>query len=246
MRGKGVTERILVFGGTAEAHEVIGSLLKRDNPPLVILSLAGLHQPNRDIPAAVQQQSGGFGGTSGLVDYVRTNSIGLMIDATHPFAATMASHAATAANQCQIPLIKLLRPPTVIAAGLLIHRVPSLIAASHLANEWRQPIMLALGSRGSEVFLSVSSLPASAIHQPRGLTDAMTLDQQLVESGAKILILRDSGGDRAALWLVTARDQGCRVILIDRPPPPPVQIVDSVTEVLEWLVKNFYEYTPFT
>ena len=214
---------------------MIAAVLALPNRPKIILSLAGLHQPNRAIPDTVQQRTGGFGGIEGLNQFIRAESIDRIIDATHPFAATMARNAAQSAKECQVPLIKLLRPATPIPPALMVIRVPSLIAASQLANGHSSATMVALGRRGCDEFLTATSLPASSIYQPLGLTDSTPLHQQLAESGAKILVLRDSGGDRSAEWLVAARDLGCTVLLIDPPPPPAVTVVPSVTEVMAWL-----------
>ena len=234
MRGSEMVS-CLILGGTAEAHETIAAMLAGSNPPKIILSLAGLHKPNREIPPEVTLRSGGFGGVAGLVTYLQDHSISILIDATHPFAASMARNAASAAKSCRIPAIKLLRPVTEIPAGLRVSRVPSLNDASDLANQLDMPIMLALGKRGNMVFLSESQLPHEKINAPLSFSDRSPLLQQLADSHAQILVLRDSGSERTAEWLAASLALDITVILIDRPlPPSAVPIATSVAEVVEW------------
>ena len=54
---------------------------------------------------------GGFGGPDGLAAFLKDGRYDALIDATHPFAAQIAAHAAEAAELAQMPRVKLLRPP---------------------------------------------------------------------------------------------------------------------------------------
>ncbi|MFX7879263.1 precorrin-6A/cobalt-precorrin-6A reductase, partial [Acinetobacter baumannii] len=60
---------------------------------------------------------GGFGGVAGLAAYLREQRVTHLVDATHPFAATMSAHAVEAAQMAGIPLIALTRPGWQSAAG---------------------------------------------------------------------------------------------------------------------------------
>mgnify|MGYP006203714589 CR=1 FL=1 len=53
---------------------------------------------------------GGFGGVAGLVDWITKHDVDAVVDATHPFAGTMGSHAAQACSQADVPLLRLARP----------------------------------------------------------------------------------------------------------------------------------------
>ncbi|MGA8457755.1 MAG: precorrin-6A/cobalt-precorrin-6A reductase, partial [Streptosporangiaceae bacterium] len=81
---------VLVLGGTSEARALAGELA--DVPGLrVISSLAG-RVSNPALPAG-EVRVGGFGGADGLAAYARAEGIGAVVDATHPFAETISSHA---------------------------------------------------------------------------------------------------------------------------------------------------------
>ena len=100
-------KRVLILGGTGEAAKlaVQAALLQGVE---VITSLAG--RTRHPVTPAGRVRIGGFGGEAGLVDYLRDQRIDLLIDATHPFAAHISFHAATAAHACGLPYLLLLRP----------------------------------------------------------------------------------------------------------------------------------------
>ena len=83
--------QILILGGTAEARRLAGLLAKRADLK-VTLSLAGRTAQPAAQPVPVR--IGGFGGTEGLIRYLNSERIDALIDATHPFAATISRHAA--------------------------------------------------------------------------------------------------------------------------------------------------------
>src|SRR5262249_49168414 len=74
--------RILILGGTGEARQLAGRLAARADFA-VTLSLAG----RTASPAAqgVPVRIGGFGGAQGLADYLKSERIDALIDATHPY-----------------------------------------------------------------------------------------------------------------------------------------------------------------
>ena len=97
---------VLLLGGTAEARALAGALVERACP--VISSLAGRVAdpalPRGDV------RIGGFGGAEGLRRYLLEHRITAVVDATHPFAAQMSSHANWATTAANLPLLRLARP----------------------------------------------------------------------------------------------------------------------------------------
>ena len=53
---------------------------------------------------------GGFGGVDGLRHWLRDNGIDAVVDATHPFAATITANAAAACATLGLPHLVLARP----------------------------------------------------------------------------------------------------------------------------------------
>src|SRR4051794_13311811 len=99
-----MTRRVLVLGGTAEARALAAELAARGLD--VTTSLAGRTRHPR-LPAG-EVRTGGFGGVAGLAEAL--TDVDVLVDATHPFAATMTEHAAAAASLAGTPLIVLRRP----------------------------------------------------------------------------------------------------------------------------------------
>ena len=84
-----MTGPVLVLAGTAEAGELATRLHDAGVP--VVASFAGRTSAPAALPCAVRV--GGFGGVDGLVAELRSGGYAVVVDATHPFAATM-SHLA--------------------------------------------------------------------------------------------------------------------------------------------------------
>jgi precorrin-6A/cobalt-precorrin-6A reductase len=99
-----MSARILLLGGTGDALKIARAL-----GPRHVYSLAGLGKVPDDLRCAVRV--GGFGGAAGLAAYLRDAGIGLVIDATHPYAAQISANAAAAARDAHVPLWALRRAP---------------------------------------------------------------------------------------------------------------------------------------
>ncbi|MFX7992921.1 precorrin-6A/cobalt-precorrin-6A reductase, partial [Acinetobacter baumannii] len=72
-----------------------------------VLSYAG--RTRAPVAQPLPVRIGGFGGVAGLAAYLREQRVTHLVDATHPFAATMSAHAVEAAQMAGIPLIALTR-----------------------------------------------------------------------------------------------------------------------------------------
>ena len=98
--------RILILGGTGEARELAAELVAAGAD--VISSLAGrVSQPR--LPDG-QVRVGGFGGAEGLAAFLREQGVTHLVDATHPFAATITANAALVAADTGAPRLVLRRP----------------------------------------------------------------------------------------------------------------------------------------
>ncbi len=85
-------ETLLILGGTAEARALADAAVEAFADRLkVVTSLAGRIDPASPVPGELRV--GGFGGAAGLAAYLRAEDIGLVIDATHPFAAIISVNA---------------------------------------------------------------------------------------------------------------------------------------------------------
>ncbi len=82
-RSIGMLPRVLILGGTSEGSDLAARLSSRLDM-VTISSLAGrVSQPK--LPKGVVRV-GGFGGLDGLISYLQSEKISVVVDATHPFA----------------------------------------------------------------------------------------------------------------------------------------------------------------
>src|SRR6476646_2187754 len=149
-------QRVLVLGGTTEARELARRLATAPQVE-VTSSLAGRVRDPRLPEGAVRV--GGFGGEAGLARWLVERSIHRVIDATHPFAATISSHAARAAAQVHVPLLVLRRPAWVAGPGDRWHEVGSLRQAARILPDLGRRPLLTTGRQGVDAFPGLDDLP---------------------------------------------------------------------------------------
>ena len=119
--------RILLLGGTSEAS-ALARLLAAQGVEAVY-SYAG--RTAAPIAQPLPVRIGGFGGAGGLADYLRTHAITHLIDATHPFAATISRNAIAAAHATG---------PLEMPAPVLAASIPHARLAVRPASEARPAI----------------------------------------------------------------------------------------------------------
>ncbi len=107
--------RVLLLGGTAEAR----ALAKTLHPHVEIISSLAGRVPDPALPVG-PVRIGGFGGVDGLRRWLQDERIDAVVDATHPFAATMTAHAAEACAELRMPHLVLARPAWVPGDALVV------------------------------------------------------------------------------------------------------------------------------
>ena len=241
--------RVLILGGTGEARALAAELAARPGVE-VTSSLAGrVRDPA--LPAGAVR-IGGFGGVAGLAAYLAAERIDRLVDATHPFAATISAHAASAADATGVPLVVLRRPGWSAQPGDRWTRVPDIVAAATGAAALPPGcIFLTTGRRDLAAFATDEGHDylVRTVEPPDGATPPrMTLllgrgpyplDGEaglMREHGVTALVTKDSGGVLTSAKLAAARDRGIGVIMVDRPPlPAGVTAVPTVDAVLDRL-----------
>jgi precorrin-6A/cobalt-precorrin-6A reductase len=241
-----IPRKLLILGGTTEAAELAGAAFEAGVD--VITSLAGRLEPRRTLPG--RTRIGGFGGVPGLVRYLEQESIDAVIDATHPFAATISAHACTACSQASVRRLALVRPPWQPMPGDRWREVADLAEAAAVLPRIARRAFLTTGPGGIEAFsaahgvwflVRVFAAPATPLPLPRHATiverPPFTLDSELAlfrRHRIDTLVSKQSGGPTDAK-LAAAREAGAEVIMVRRPPPPPGIVAPSVAEALGWL-----------
>lgn len=103
---------LLILGGITEARIITEKILKSFRPVWkgpCFYALAGLNDTPLS-PEGAELVSGGFGGVSGLENFLKQHNIGAVINATHPFTKRIGEHAQLACRTLNLPLLRFLRP----------------------------------------------------------------------------------------------------------------------------------------
>ncbi|MER7107078.1 cobalt-precorrin-6A reductase [Streptomyces sp. NPDC000229] len=237
---------ILLLGGTTEARRLAESL---HGTVRVTTSLAGRVAAPTLPPGDVR--IGGFGGAEGLARWLREHQVDAVIDATHPFADTISSHAARAAAEAHVPLLALRRPGWAPAGGDDWHPVDTLTEAADTARTLGRRIFLTTGRMGLASFAHITDAwflvrsvdppeppfpPQLEVLLDRG---PFTLDGErelLRRHAIDVLVTKDSGAAATAPKLRAAREAALPVVIVRRPPAPAaVPVVPTPEEAAAWV-----------
>lgn len=233
---------VLLLAGTAEARALAGNLCAIAGLN-VIASLAGVTQDPAPYPVPVR--TGGFGGSDGLADWLRTHRPDVLIDATHPYAARMQANAVTACETAEVPRLRLLRPAWPARRGWV--HAPDLEAAAKalpanarvLVTTGRKDIA-PFATREDTRFILRTIEPVPDLPQHMDLLIArppFTRDQEqdtMARHKITHLVTKNAGGTGTAK-LDAADSLRLTTIMVDRPPKPIGAIAATVPEAVAWL-----------
>lgn len=239
--------RALILGGTADANLLAEEITRAGLD--AVYSYAGRTRAPVDQPLPIR--IGGFGGASGLADYLHREAITHVVDATHPFAAEMSRNAIVACAETGTPLLALERAPWSKVAGDNWIEVPDVASAVAVLPEQPAHVFLAIGRQHISPFGTKPQhaytlrfvdplegtlpLPDAEVIVSRG---PFTLDGEISmmrTRGIERIVARNSGGSGARAKIDAARALGLPVIMITRPLLPDRPRVESVAEVMAWL-----------
>ncbi|WP_151475928.1 cobalt-precorrin-6A reductase [Streptomyces albicerus] len=240
-----MSPHVLVLGGTTEARELAASLAARPGMR-VTTSLAG--RVSRPGALEGDVRVGGFGGAEGLAEWLRSQRVDAVVDATHPFAAGITANAARAAAATGVPAVVLRRPGWEPGPGDRWHSAASLAEAAALLPPLGHRVFLTTGrlglaafTRGPELHYLVRSVEPPEPPMPRHtevllargpftVEDETTL---LREHRIDVVVTKDSGGSATAAKLTAARELGLPVVVVRRPPlPEGIRAAPDVPSVL--------------
>ncbi|MDT5334173.1 MAG: precorrin-6A/cobalt-precorrin-6A reductase [Mycobacterium sp.] len=236
--------RVLLLGGTSEGRALAARL---DADVEVISSLAG-RVPDPVLPVG-EVRIGGFGGVEGMRRWLVDSKVDSVVDATHPYAATVTAHAAAVCDELDLPYLVLARPawPRGDAIGV----GSDAEAAKTVVAERYSRVFLTTGRSGTAAFADVDAwFLIRAVTAP----DPATLPRhhQLVLSRGPyhyegelallrdhhidVLVTKNSGGQMTRPKLDAATALGVAVVMVDRPPlPDGVATVSTVDDAAAWV-----------
>jgi precorrin-6A/cobalt-precorrin-6A reductase len=239
-------KRVLLLGGTGDAL-----VIARRLGPEHVYSLAGLGRVPGDLTCGVRV--GGFGGASGLAAFLREHGIGLMIDATHPYAAQMSRNACEASALTGVPCWAIRRAAWQPQAG----------------DDWRDatgwsdvieriaPYRRVLWTLGREPLAHLGEVPPTQ-HWTIRCLDAHPGNARATVIGARgpfslegeralfsahrfdVVVSKNSGGGATEAKLAVARELHVPVVMLRRPVlPPATREFDDSAAALQALAQWF-------
>jgi precorrin-6A/cobalt-precorrin-6A reductase len=232
-------KRILLLGGVTEALAIARTL-----GPQHIYSLAGIGRVPTDLECQVRV--GGYGGAEGLAQFIRDEGIGLLLDATHPYAAQISQNAALACQSTGIPYWALRRPAWQAQAGDDWREVNDWAELIEALQPFRRPLFTLgreplqhLDEIPPEQFWTLRALdvyPGNARCEVIGARGPFMIDDErelFDRRQIDVLISKNSGSTATEPKLEVARERGVPVIVLKRPWLPPADLeLASVAEVL--------------
>jgi precorrin-6A/cobalt-precorrin-6A reductase len=240
--------RLLILGGTADATRLATAIAAEPRIDAV-MSFAGRTDNPR--PPPIPWRVGGFGGVQGLIDYLRTERIERVVDATHPFAAQMSRHAVEACDASGVPLLALERAPWQAGEGDRWTEVDDLSTAARALGASPRRVFLGIGRQHLDVFAAhpqhaylvrLVDPPRAALPFPqvelvvaRGPFDRASDRALLQAHRTDIVVAKNAGGDAAVAKIEAARDLRLPVLMVRRPAVPARLTVATVAEVMAWL-----------
>jgi len=236
--------RILLLGGTSEAR----ALAARLHPDIdVISSLAG-RVPDPALPVG-EVRIGGFGGVDGLRHWLLDANVDAVVDATHPFAATITANAAGTCRELGVPHLLLARPAWPPGDAIVVKSDTH--AAKTVADHHFSRVFLTTGRSGSAAFVDVDAwfliravTAPDALDLPRRHQVVLSRGPYLYDDELAILrqhridalVTKNSGGSMTRPKLDAAAALGIAVVMVDRPPlPAGVHTATTVDEAVAWV-----------
>lgn len=239
--------RVLLLGGTTEASALAHALHSARIE--TVFSYAG--RTNAPVTQPVPVRVGGFGGVAGLLDYLMTEGISHVVDATHPFASSMGHNAHQACTVRALPLMRLERPAWVAQNGDDWLSVPDIESICGALPDAPSRVFLAIGRMHVDQFarqpqhhyvLRLVDAPSAPIPLPehtvivaRGPFDVAADTALMREHRIDFVVAKNAGGSGAVAKITAARTLGLPVVMIERPARPDCAKAYDIGAVLRWL-----------
>lgn len=237
----------MILGGTAEGRQ-LAERLQGDARFRTLLSYAG--RTERLQRPATPHRIGGFGGVTGLTAFLRDGRYDALIDATHPFAAQISTHAVHAAELAKVALLRFARPLWRPGAGDRWREVDDMEGAVSALGTAPRRVFLTVGKQEAHLFARAPQhyylvrsvdpfdpgLPRAELLQARGpftLEDELSL---LRSRAIELLVSKNAGTEATYAKLAAARALGLPVVMVRPPVLPDATEVTGLDETLAWLV----------
>lgn len=240
---------LLILAGSGEAKTLVRAVAAAGVDAVASLAGATRTPAKLDVPT----RTGGFGGEDGFRGYLQSANVKAVVDATHPFAHRITDRTARVCRDLALPYLQVLRPQWEPEDG----DTWTFIDREEEAAPFVRP--------GQTVFLGTGR---QTLHRFANLTDCRIICRQIdpptgpfpfpngqflvgrppfpvAEEEALFkdlsvdwLIVKNAGGAPSRTKLIAARRLGIPVLMINRPPMPDADRVQTVEAALDWIARR--------
>ena len=245
--------KVLILGGTGEARELAQRVVPMFNGVAeFITSQAGATLTPKVIPGRVV--TGGFGGITGLVEFMEREQVRIVIDATHPFAETISDSTYVACTMNGAKRITLGREMWDFPTGARCVEVKNMNAVAEEISNSAKRVFITTGSRGlgalsklDHIWFLVRMIDQQKVsldlakHQiitgqpPFKVAEERKL---LLLNSIDALVSKHSGGLATVGKITSALESEIPIILLRRPAKLPGLWTSSVDDCLQWLAEQ--------
>jgi len=185
------------------------------------------------------------------LEHLVTQRIDILVDATHPYAATMAAHAAEASARANVPLLALRRPPWKANAADRWTEVSGVEDAVRALGAAPRRVFLTIGRQDVGAFAAAPQhqylirsvdpvkpplkVPHATYIVARGPFNDADERATINQYGIERIVAKNSGGSATYAKIAAARALGVGVIMLRRPALPAVPSVETVQDAVSWL-----------
>ena len=242
--------RLLILGGTTEAAVLAEKAQIQFSGRLeIIYSMAGRTKPTREFNTRVRV--GGFGGSTGLADFIIKENIKFLIDATHPFAKNISANAYDACLSTETARLTLIRPPWILPPGTKYLEVDDMAHAALILTDFAKRVLVTTGQSNLDQLQKLTNVQffvrvieqADETAHPENYTfiyghPPFSLEEELElmeKYSIDALLTKQSGGVATETKIIAAIRKRIPIVLIRRPLPEPGENVANYDEALKWL-----------
>ena len=214
----------------------------------MITSWAG--RSSRSPVVAGESRVGGFGGVTGLIDYLAVESIDMVVDASHPFAEQISRHVYEACATANVPNVRLVRSKWELPSDVKCIEVGTIEAAAESISHFAKRVFLTAGRQSRGAFNNMDNIwfLVRLLERPK---ERLMLNNYTLITGyppfsieaekaimkkfqIDTLVSKSSGGEVPAK-INAALELDLTIVLVSAPPSPPGKHANNPKECLEWI-----------